>query len=69
MKIGTGWLQWTEQQTLDTSIDVIADAYEALIEKICLMTGNPIPQKILPATPSAGTPMSANLFMAMFGKK
>lgn len=67
MSRGTGWLQWTEQQTLDTSIDVIVDAYEALIEKICFMTGKEPPQKTVPAT--AGTTMSPKLIMAMFGKK
>lgn len=70
MKIGTGWLGWTEAQTLNTSMDVILDAYEARLEMLRWMTGKPVPKgQSVPVTPPAGTPMSSALFMAMFGKK
>ena len=70
MKIGTGWLGWTESQVDDTSIDVIVDAYEARIDMLRFMSGRPMPEPTTrPASPPSGTPMSPKLIMAMFGKK
>jgi len=71
MKIGTGWpLGWTQQQTDDTDIDVIVDAYESSLDMLRWATGKPPPpETIRPAAPSAGTPMTPKLIMAMFGKK
>lgn len=64
MKIGTGWLGWTEQQTLNTSMDVIVNAYEARLEMLRFVSNKPAPKSSLPP----GTPMSSDLIMAMFGK-
>lgn len=42
MKIGTGWLGWTEQEVLDTSILVIVQAYEGRVDmlKECFGSGD-----------------------------
>ncbi len=69
MKVGTGSLKWTQQQTDDTDIDVIDAAYQQHLDELRWITGRPIPQTILPAAPSAGTPMTPKMIMAMFGKK
>lgn len=39
LKIGMGWLGWTEQQTLDTSMPAIALAYEGRREMFNALFG------------------------------
>ncbi len=65
MKVGTGWIGWTEAQVLDTSMSVIEDAYSAKIDMIYMMMGREAPQAGLPVP--HGAKMNSNLFMAMFG--
>ena len=44
LKIGTGWLGWTERETLETSIPTIELAYDGLIEKLRAIHGAPDPE-------------------------
>jgi hypothetical protein len=44
LKIGTGWLGWTERETLETSISTIELAYEGLVEKLRAIHGAPDPE-------------------------
>lgn len=39
MKIGTGWLGWTERDTLDTSMPTIILAYEGRIDMLRAIFG------------------------------
>lgn len=51
MKIGTGWLGWSEQETLDTSIPTILLAYEGRVEMLKACFGGsdePEPEKRKP---------------------
>ena len=68
MQVGTGWLGWTEAETLATSIPTIELAYEGLLEKMRLTqpgmlgavqepferSGPPSPEVIFAAFRSAG---------------
>lgn len=49
MQIGMGWLGWTEQQTLDTSIPAIELAYEGKLEVMRVA-------QFGPQTPAAPSP-------------
>ena len=40
LKIGMGWLGWTEDQTLDTSMPAIALAYEGRLEMLQSIFGS-----------------------------
>lgn len=54
MKFGTGWLGWTEQETLDTPIVVIELAMAGYFERVKYEhTGEFTPSKIVPAEPAA----------------
>jgi hypothetical protein len=64
MKIGTGWLGWTEAQVLDTSLDVIMDAYSARLDMLRFASGRPPPSQ----TALPGGKMTTETFLAMFGK-
>lgn len=43
MKIGMGWLGWTEDQTLDTSIYAIELALDGFVERNSWLNGGPWP--------------------------
>lgn len=69
MKIGTGWLGWTERETNDTSLDVIIDAYRGKIEMIRFTRGDgdPPPPEPTTAAPS-GITATTDLFSAIFDR-
>lgn len=63
LKIGTGWLGWTEQQTLETRIQTILLAKEGVVERLRFTFGTgepeapkekPSPEKIMAAFRQAG---------------
>lgn len=65
--IGTGWLGWTEQQTLNTSIPAIEIAWEGRLEMLRVMQFGPgalAPVKETP--PPAPAVMSAKTAFAIF---
>lgn len=59
-----GWLGWTEQETLHTSMPAIEAAYRGRTKMIQVMTGRSPPSPAAPA--GALTPL---LFDALFGGK
>jgi hypothetical protein len=63
LQIGTGWLGWTEQETLNTSIPAIELAHEALLEKLRLIqAGAFVPIE----TRRPSDPMPADAVFEMF---
>jgi hypothetical protein len=72
MKIGTGWIGWTEAQVLETSMPVIEAAYAGRVEMLRAMPGRAAASASAPAEQPAeptGPPMTSALFQAMFGRK
>ncbi len=59
--MGTGWLGWTEQQTLDTSIPAIELAYDGRIEMLKMCFGSGEDAKPKPSGPPAGKDVFAVL--------
>lgn len=69
MDIGTSWpLCWSEEETLNISIDQIERSYHRSCDMVRWATGKAAPEPQTGLAPS-GTPMTPKLFMAMFGKK
>lgn len=65
--MGTGWLGWTEQQTLATSIPTIELAFEGLVEKLQACYGGadaPPPEAVAPTPPPKA--MSAETVFSIF---
>jgi hypothetical protein len=67
MKVGMGWLGWSEEQTLATDIQSIEIAYRGCHERLCAVAGKSIPGAKIEETAS-GVVMTTDLFRAMFGK-
>jgi hypothetical protein len=66
MKVGMGWLGWTEQQTLETDMQSIEAAYRGRFEMLRSLAGHDIASAAFETTEVKKT-MSAGLFVAMFG--
>lgn len=67
MEYGTGWLGWTEAETLDTSMPVIVLAYHAHLDKLCFAAGRKPPER-KNARPK-GPPVTTKDIAAMFGNR
>lgn len=62
-----GWLNYTERETLDTSIYALELAIEAHIEKLSLRQGNRFVAALTAAEPvEAPKPVSGKAVMAIF---
>ena len=67
MQIGTGWLGWTERETLQTAIPTIELAFDGLVEKLKAIHGSAPAEE--PAKPSAESIFSAFRYAAAEGHK
>lgn len=57
MEIGTGWIGWTEEQTLKTSIPVILAAYRGRVKMLnSVLGGDDTPKPGAPGDLKAATP-------------
>lgn len=59
MKIGMGWLGWSEDQTLDTSIYAIELALDGYVERNSWLNGGPWPALGKPEIAEAVVPEEA----------
>lgn len=70
MKIGMGWVGWTEAETLATDMQSIEAAYRGCHERLCAVAGKQIPgAKVETTTVEKSSAMTSKLFRAMFSRK
>lgn len=69
MKIGMGWIGWTEQQTLATDMQSIEAAYRGRHEMLQSLAGKELRPARIETVAPAMTTMTPNMFAAIFGGK
>jgi len=65
LKIGMGWLGWSEDQTLDSTMPIIELAYEGRIDMLKFHRGDPPNDG--KSEPPPRSPITPELFDAIFG--
>lgn len=69
MKIGMGWVGWTEEQTLATDMQSIEAAYRGRHEMLQALAGKEVRHSKIETTDPALKAMTPTMFAAIFGGK
>jgi len=69
LRIGTGWLGWTERDTLDTTMDGIVVAYESRIDMLKAIFGSSDGRPKTPTRPAGKGKLRQALRFLAGGKK